>query len=672
MSYYVFGSKMSYKDYLTGKSFVADMTSATHSVRKSVTMALSRQTREVIASNETLARDQIRSMEVSVDRIAGAMGEGFQNLTGAMNAGFEQLSYGMEEISAGISELNATFHWGFGEMIAALGHMNDALSELIKIAKTPVQTVAFNHFEIARDAFRQSLYLECLEELDKAISGDHTSTGYKMEWRFHQMKGTLQLGFAGGDLTLLDLSGAEQSFLLAARYARSDYPGDAARAFLSAGWAAYCQGKMPDALAHTEQAIGLHPRMGEAFFQAAKVRMAMGEVDKALSVLGKAIDLDRFYALKAAGDGDFQPHDDMLRVFLEALRKEKYRQSVPKVKEALGKLGLWRDYSPEAWSSPAMKRIHDFLEKGENLSLMDMLGVVQGLDKEIAKIRSYPLVIVLKGAESKLAREEAYPVEETYQEEVVIKKGGVFQKAVTEMQTRKRTVMKTHKVVETVPGKGIKMEFCPVAAGTFMMGDGNDKHPVTLIKDFLLGKYPVTQAQWDFVMGGNSSRFKGPDWPVGNVLWTDCQKYIDRLNTLEGRKIYRLPTEAEWEYACRAGSNTIFCFGNDADELKDYAWFSANSGYQTHPVGQKNPNAWGLHDMHGNVWEWCQDCYVEYPSGPVIDPEGPSSGTDNYLHTYRGGSGESSDRSCRSDSRNVFVTCDGSDFFGFRLLRTAY
>lgn len=250
-----------------------------------------------------------------------------------------------------------------------------------------------------------------------------------------------------------------------------------ARAFLSAGWAAYCQGKMPDALAHTEQSTALHPRMGEAFFQAAKVRMAMGEVDKALPVLGKAIDLDRFYALKAAGDGDFQPHDEALRKFYEALRKEKYRQSVPKVKEALGKLGLWRDYSPEAWSSSAMKRIHDFLEMGENLPLVDMLGVVQGLDKEIAKIRSYPLAMALKGAESK--------------------------------RTRTRTVMKTRRIAETVPGKEIKIEFCPVAAGRFLMDEGNGSHPVTLTKDFLLGKYPVTQAQWEFVMGENPSKFNG-------------------------------------------------------------------------------------------------------------------------------------------------------------------
>ncbi len=140
------------------------------------------------------------------------LSEGFDNVTGAMNEGFDRLSYGLEEISAGISELNTTFHWGFSQVIAVLVTMNDALSELIKIAKTPVQTVAFNHFEIARDAYRQGLYKECIEELDKAIAGDHTSSGYKLEWRFHQMKGSLQLGFAEGDLSLMDLPGQSNLF----------------------------------------------------------------------------------------------------------------------------------------------------------------------------------------------------------------------------------------------------------------------------------------------------------------------------------------------------------------------------------------------------------------------------------------------------------------------------
>ncbi|MDO9263584.1 MAG: SUMF1/EgtB/PvdO family nonheme iron enzyme [Desulfosalsimonadaceae bacterium] len=498
---------------------------------------------------------------------------------GALSEGFDRLSYELDNISAGISELNATFHWGFSEMLGQLGHMNDTLAKLVKIAKTPVQTVAFNHFEIARDAYRQGLYKECFDELEKAISGDHTSAGYKLEWQFHQMKGIIRLGFADGDMALIDLAGAEDAFLMASRYGKTDYPEDAGRAALSAGWAAYCQGKMKEALAYTELAMSLHPRMGEAFFQAAKVRMALGQVDSALPALGKAIDLDRFYALKAAGDGDFQKHDDRLRDFLEALRKEKYRQCLPTVRAALEKIQFWRKYSPEGKNNPAILRMEAFIETAGNWPLMDMLHVVQNLDAIIAEIKALPIVVPIKG---------------TCQVEVLIP-GGFF---------RKERIAKQTKNIES------SLEFCYIPPGTFMMGSRADEdnrsgdeqqHQVTLTKEFHLSKYTVTQAQWQAVMGENPSHFKGQDLSVETVSWEDCQKFVDRLNRMGGLFTYRLPTEAEWEYACRAGSTTGYCFGNEESQLGEYAWYGAYSDSKTHPVGKKKPNAWGLYDiMCGN------------------------------------------------------------------------
>lgn len=434
MSYYVWGSSLSWSDYLQAKSFVSDITSSVHSVQ----MDISRQTREVIASNEALAREHIMANE---------------ELQRELSAGFERLSYDLQNISSGIYELNATFHWGFGELIAGVGHMNDALSELIKIAKTPVQTVAFNHFEIARDAFRQKLFQEALEELQKSINGDHTSPGYKLEWRFHQLVGTIRLGFADGDLSLIDLPQAEQAFLLAARYAKTDYPKDAGHAFLSAGWTAYCQGKMKEALTHTENALACHPQFAEALFQSAKVRMALGEVDNALSLLGKAITIDRFYALKAAGDGDFQKHDARLQGFLEAMRKEKYKQGVQKVEAALEKIKFWMEHSPEAKNNQYLKSLKSFLAEGEKWPLTDMLFVVQNVDAEIAKIEDkikdeVIIVSTIVPGES-YTEEEDYQEKETYQEEVVIKPGSLFRKAVREMQTKTRMVTKTRLVTKT-------------------------------------------------------------------------------------------------------------------------------------------------------------------------------------------------------------------------------
>ncbi|MEI8241566.1 MAG: formylglycine-generating enzyme family protein, partial [Actinomycetota bacterium] len=164
-------------------------------------------------------------------------------------------------------------------------------------------------------------------------------------------------------------------------------------------------------------------------------------------------------------------------------------------------------------------------------------------------------------------------------------------------------------------GGGVKLEMVLIPAGEFMMSDGlgfpigSEKHKVTITKPFYLGKYEVTQEQWKAVMGNTPSYFKGPKNPVENVSWNVCQEFLVKLNAKAGGQggKFVLPTEAQWEYACQAGSTGIFCFGNDRKQLGEYAWCGKNSGSKTHPVGGKKPNAWGLYDMHGNVSEWCQD-----------------------------------------------------------------
>jgi len=189
------------------------------------------------------------------------------------------------------------------------------------------------------------------------------------------------------------------------------------------------------------------------------------------------------------------------------------------------------------------------------------------------------------------------------------------------------------------------MEFVLVKGGCYQMGDtfgdgGADEKPVheVCLKDFYLGKYEITQGQWKRVMGDNPSYFKESDGhPVETVSWNDAQEFIRRLNQMSG-KSYRLPTEAEWEYAARNGKNGEKWAGtSNESELREYAWFSGNSGNKTHPVGQKRPNGLGLYDMSGNVWEWVSDWYDEdyYHNSPKNDPPGPSSGQDKVL---RGGS----------------------------------
>lgn len=672
MSYYAYGGNVSYSDYLTAKSFIGDINTATRESGQRVSMEISNQTRNIIASNEALAREGIQAMEYATER-----------MTYVLQDGFSRLSYDLGEISSGISKLHATFHWGFGQMIAGIGRMNDSLDALIKIAKTPAQSAAYEQFQIARDAYRQGLYAECLEALDKAISGDHISSGYKLEWRFHKMKGTILLGFVGGDLSLQDLTGAEESFLLAARYAKADYPDHAGQAFLSAGWAAYCQGRLKEALTHIEQAMAISPTLGEAFFLAAKVRMALGQVDAAFPVLRRAVDLDKFFALKAAGDADFQKYDGKLRDFLEAMRQEKYQQSMPLVKKALERIRFWLEHSHDAEHHDAVKRLTSFLSEGERLPFLDILAVLPKLKptiEEIEKAAKDALILVLSWHSLGTREKDVQcPIEEIYDEEVCVKPRGLFKKAVYEKRQAIRTVTKTCRVEHTIEevryeyfnGVGEKlndkvtsMEFCFIPAGKFLMGEGKDQHRVTINHHFLLGKCQVTQDQWEAIMGNNPSQYKGGNRPVDSVSWNDCQAFIKQLNKLSD-SVFRLPTEAEWEYACRAGATTAYCFGNNEGQLEEYAWYCDNSKNETNPVGKKEENAWGLHDMHGNVWEWCQDYYGDYPKGSVTDPAGPSTGE---YRVQRGGSCHSKENDVRASKRAWYIPANKSINVGFRLV----
>ena len=229
---------------------------------------------------------------------------------------------------------------------------------------------------------------------------------------------------------------------------------------------------------------------------------------------------------------------------------------------------------------------------------------------------------------------------------------------------------------------GVKLVLIP--KGQFMMGspeseEGRRKdetqHEVTISKGYYLGVYEVTQAQYEKVIGKNPSLYQGAivgnenaDLPVENVSWEDAVEFCKKLSGLPEEKKagreYRLPTEAEWEYACRAGSKTAYSFDDEEGLLPEYGWFSRNSSHRTHTVGLLEPNTWGLYDMHGNVWEWCSDWYEEYPKGAVSDPTGPKEGS---LRVIRGGSWHGGAADCRSADRGWCTPDDRSFSLGFRL-----
>jgi formylglycine-generating enzyme required for sulfatase activity len=211
----------------------------------------------------------------------------------------------------------------------------------------------------------------------------------------------------------------------------------------------------------------------------------------------------------------------------------------------------------------------------------------------------------------------------------------------------------------------IGMKFVWIPPGSFVMGspkdepergDGEQQHKVTLTKGFYLGVYTVTQDEWRAVLGTNPSRFRGNNLPVESVSWDDCQEFIKRLRDKD-KKPYRLPTEAEWEYACRAGTRTTFYFGatistDQANYNGQYVYANGKKGVdreKTTPVGSFPANAWGLYDMHGNVYQWCQDGIRDYPQKDVTDPQGPDGGD---FRIVRGGSWYKEPGYCRSAYRH--------------------
>ncbi len=223
---------------------------------------------------------------------------------------------------------------------------------------------------------------------------------------------------------------------------------------------------------------------------------------------------------------------------------------------------------------------------------------------------------------------------------------------------------------------GMKFEYIP--PDTFMMGSlpdepGRDKdercYEVTLSQGFYMQTTEVTQGQWQAVMGKNPSNFFdcGDNCPVEGVSWYDVQQFIKELNKKENTAKYRLPTEAQWEYASRAGSVSWFCFGDDETKLKDYAWFQDNSQGKTHPVAQKKPNTWNLYDMHGNVWEWCKNWDGEYPSKATFDPTGPKKGS---FRVVRGGSWYYPLLDARCANRFYMLPGQSNYNLGFRLVMT--
>lgn len=222
---------------------------------------------------------------------------------------------------------------------------------------------------------------------------------------------------------------------------------------------------------------------------------------------------------------------------------------------------------------------------------------------------------------------------------------------------------------QRLPGEPVPLaDMIRIRADTYI----RIRYPVTVTRDFWIGKYEVTQAEYYSLMGRNPSYFTNDlQHPVEKVTWLQAHAYCGALTKRErlAKRLpedyeYRLPTEAEWELACRAGTTNFYSFGDAVDEAEQYAWTLENSGGTSHPVGQKRPNAFGLHDMHGNVWEWCSDSFAPYPAMPLTNPVGPVS---SPYKVFRGGGWNQPIELARSRNRFMMSPTNGIHFVGFRI-----
>lgn len=315
--------------------------------------------------------------------------------------------------------------------------------------------------------------------------------------------------------------------------------------------------------------------------------------------------------------------------------------------------------------------------KDERGKIAAYRAYLDDLEHVIHRVEAEKAIETLKKAEiTRKIRQEAVEREQREKQEAEVEKKRLAEEvARQQVEARKKqeaaTAEKKRLAEEVAHQKGLP-EMVFVKGGTFQMGskdyeDSKPIHPVTL-SDFEIGKYQVTQKLWQEIMGDNPSHFKeNENCPVEQVSWEDTQEFLKKLNARFPGRPYRLPTEAEWEYVARGGTQSKGFEYAGSTNLDEVAWYDKTADSRTHPVGLKNSNELGSHDMSGNVWEWCSDWYGIYTSGSQTNPQGPSSGSDRVL---RGGSWFSYPHGCRDSNRNGSAPADRYNVIGFRLART--
>ena len=611
--------------------------------------------------------------------------------------------------------LSAAFTWSRGEVLASMGGMLVPTDELMADARSQAQSEAVQLFQVAREAFLERYFTESLEALNGALNtGSSLNAAGRLVWRIHLLRALVLLGSVDNtDPQIINPPQAEQSFLMAARYARSDYPLDAARALLGAGWAAYVQEngeanyRMRAAMTYTDEAHDLDSDLAEAQFQSAKFRMALGETDPALHSLRWLPVKERVMLLKASADEDFKRYIGKLEGFFSALREEQLTKIQSEVSPVASRIRKWMGDCPELAETPAAQRLVDMAEGAPDRGLLDVhryFGFGYREDHEQLKNSFFEArrIVTQEWVEAAAESDSADNARElatSFDESGALAEPLQSGNQTREQQTQERRCREEPEyqflnglgeVIITyrgTPGSRKQFQLPPgnaatiwvarwIPPGRFSMGSSlfeSDResdevlHRVTLTDGFFFSETPCTQAQWSLLMPHNPSKFRGANLPVEQVSWEDAREFARKLTEFHHQQglisagwSWDLPTEAQWEYACRVRKS-----GEFHGPIDSVAWYQLNSQKRTHPVGTRQPNDWGLQDMHGNVAKWCLDWYGQYPFEAVNHPVGPPFGT---FRVYRGGGWSDAARCCRSAYRGRSVPDFRSSNIGFSLV----
>lgn len=656
MSYYKYSPDFSYQDFLNQRKYIkTEGVESPHAV-----MEVPQQLLDVIADEESLKLNGVTILDSHPGMPSDT---GFPKVI---------LAFSVEELTNKITELPAKFRWGMSDCLARVIDMNESMSSLIEHTDTPAQTLAYSHFEKAREAFHDKDCIKTMKEVEKAIYGGRTSAGFQSEWRFYLLLGIIHLGFYGCDTELIDLAKAEEEFVNAAMFSQAEYRTDSAISFMAAGWAAYCQGKIEDAINHTKDAVERNSRLYEAHYLMAKYHLTAGKAAEGFKYLAKAIQSDAFYALKAAGDEDFHQSETEYRDFLTSLKHTQFEKFRKKINEEL--MQMKSQVIP-----PELQAIID--KFGEDKPLLQLSKTIS--EWNVFKVAP---VFVSKLIENiKIEHEAVVNVIEPYHEKVIIRKKSLFRKEESKIITKTKVVERKKKIRYTIKifrdsfmfftGKVlVDFDMVEVPGSKFEIGDTagvgrNDERPIHKVElnSFLVCRTPVTQKLWNLVMDDNPSNFQGFELPVEHISWYDAIEFCNKLSIMadlmpyyiidkdqadpsnlnknDGKKWlvecnpkadgYRLLTEAEWEFSARGGSNSNYYNYAGSEHVGNVAWIKDNSSFKTHPVGQKKPNEIGLYDMSGNIWEWCWDWYDDYSETELENPQGAEQG---IYKVIRGGS----------------------------------